>query len=460
MRIHPLPATLVAMPVLAAVAGPYWLGGRAEVAYRAAIAEMERQPQALRIIEQDYRRGWFSSTASLEFAPEGSDQDTDLRVRVVSNIAHGPRSAEGLTWPPAVAEIGSLVSLEHPVIQLDGVRVDTHLAWNGGGVADIRIPAIDQPPIGDAPGLRSSSGIGELSFSPEGPSVGHFDLSSLEVLGEDGSALLRLRNLHAEHSTRPWLPGVLVGTGEFTIAEVLGQSPEAAFEVKDLAIHFDARPDGELLMIGLHYGVGVLHIGTADYGPSQLKLSASRLDGQTLSTLQQDLVEVNDRALPEAMAEIAAAGVLMKHLPALVATEPQVAIDHLDLMTPDGLIQGRLSIGVRGLKGADVMAGTWLKRLVADGELSLPREIAVSLLILAQRERLLEEMAAKGLGSQDLTAEQEHALESSAATQVDTLAKEGWIKTDGARISSVIVLADGLLTVNGQPLPLDAALSL
>ena len=47
MRIHPLTTTLVALPVLAAVAGPYWLGARAEVAYRATVAEMERQPQAL-----------------------------------------------------------------------------------------------------------------------------------------------------------------------------------------------------------------------------------------------------------------------------------------------------------------------------------------------------------------------------------------------------------------------------
>ena len=460
MRIHPLTTTLVALPVLAAVAGPYWVGARAEVAYRATVAEMERQPQALQVIRQDYRRGWFSSTANLEIAPEGADQGTDLRIHVVSDIAHGPRSLGGLTWPPAVAEIGSQVSLEHPAIHLDGLRVDTRLAWNGGGVAQIRMPAIDQAPSDDAPGLRSAMGLGELSFSPEGPSAGRFDLPSLEVLAQDGSALLRLRDLHAEHNTRPWLPGIVVGTGEFTVAQVLGHSPDASLEAKDLTLGFEARPEGNLLMVALTYRIAELRIGEANYGPTHVELSASRLDGQTLKALQQDLVEVNGQGLPEAMAGIAAVGVLMKHLPALVAAEPQLAIDHLDLTTPEGPIQGRLSVGVKGLTGTDVMAGTWLKRLAADGELSLPRGIAVSMIALAQRERLLEERAVGEQDIQGLTAEQEQAIESFAAAQVDTLAQEGWITTDGVRLSSVIRLVDGLLTVNGHTLPLDAALPL
>ena len=460
MRIQPLIAALIAVPALAAVVGPYWLGERAELAYRTTLAEIQGQPQVMQVIHEDYRRGWFSSKASLELVPGTADQGTDLRLRVDSDVAHGPRSLAGLIWPPVLAEIRSRLALEHPAFHLEGVGIDTQLAWDGGGVSQLRLPAMELHATGEAPGLRSAAATGLVRFEPGGSSTGHLELPSLELVGADGAALLVLRDLQAEHSTTPWLPGILVGTGKLTVSEAYGSGATEPFVAEDLAFGFEAQPEDGLLGVRLSYGVGVLSVGDADYGPSRVEFRASRLDGAALSALQQDLGDLNAQGLPEAMAGIAAAGVLMKHLPALVAADPQLALDRLEVVTPQGPIQGRLAIGIKRLTGTDLMVGAWLERLVADGELSLPRSIAVALLAQAQRETLLETLAAEGRAEADLTQDEEQALESVAAAQLELLVQGGWVKDEGGRLTSVLRLADGVLTINGKPLPLDEAVPL
>jgi uncharacterized protein YdgA (DUF945 family) len=454
MRIQTLAAALIAAPALVVVVGPYWLGGRAELAYRTTFAEIRGRPQVMQVLREDYRRGWFSSKASLELVPSAADQGTDLRLRIDSDVAHGPRSLEGLNWPPALAEIRSRLALEHPDFHLEGVEIDTRLAWDGGGASQLRLPAMDLQAAGEAPGLRSAAATGMVRFEPGGSTTGHLDLPSLELVGADGAALLVLRDLQAEHSTTPWLPGILVGTGKVTVSEAYGSGATEPLVAEDLAFDFEAQPEDGLLGVRFSYGVGVLSVGDADYGPSRVEFRASRLDGAALSALQQDLGDLNAQALPEAMAGVAAVAVLMKHLPALVAADPQLALNRLEVVTPQGPIQGRLAIGTQGLTGTDLMVGAWLERLVADGELNLPRSIAVTLLAQGQRETLLETLAADGRAEADLTQDEEQALESVAATQLELLVQGGWVKDEGGRLTSVLKLADGVLTINGKPLPL------
>jgi hypothetical protein len=134
-------------------------------------------------------------------------------------------------------------------------------------------------------------------------------------------------------------------------------------------------------------------------------------------------------------------------------------MDRLDIATPSGPVTGRLALGVQGLTAADMDGrGTWLRRLVGDGELSLPRAVALALLTQVQRQKALE--AAEDHASGDFTPEQEQTMVDAAAAQIDDLLQEGWIAADGERLRTVLKLADGLLTVNGKTLPVGSAMPL
>jgi len=153
------------------------------------------------------------------------------------------------------------------------------------------------------------------------------------------------------------------------------------------------------------------------------------------------------------MAGIATAALLLKHLPALAAADPAFALDDLDILTPSGPVKGRLALGLEGLTAADLRGrGIWLRRLVGEGELSLPRAVALGLITELQRQ------AAAGDAFGAPGPETEQGLAEAAATQVDTLIQEGWIGTDGERLRTALRLSDGLLTINGKTLPLGGAL--
>jgi hypothetical protein len=97
-----------------------------------------------------------------------------------------------------------------------------------------------------------------------------------------------------------------------------------------------------------------------------------------------------------------------------------------------------------------------LRRLVGDGELSLPRAIALALLTQVRRQEALE--AAEDPASGDFTPEQVQTMADAAAMQIDALIQEGWIGADGERLRTLLKLANGLLTVNGKTLPIGGGL--
>jgi uncharacterized protein YdgA (DUF945 family) len=453
-------ALLAILLFVAVVAGPWFLGQRAERVYREGLAVVQSQPHGLRVVSEVYRRGWFGSEASVELTPAAGDLSEDLRVRIDSRIDHGPRTLSDLTWPPALARVASTVDLDHPKVHLAGVQADARIGWDGDGLIGIALPAMNQPASRDGPGLRTAPGHGELRFGPgTGRIAAILELPSLEVLGEGGTSLLTLRDVHAENSTTPWLPGLDIGSGNLSVAEVRAHGPDGGLAAQDLSLSVRSRPEGGLLDIHLSYRARVLRIDGADYAPSQAEFSATRLDGATLAALQQDMEGLSAQNLPEAMGGIATAALMMKHLPALAAVNPGVAMDRLDIATPSGPVTGRLALGVQGLTATDLSGqGTWLRRLVGDGELSLPRAVALALLTQVQRQKALETAADAAPG--DLTPEQEQAMADAAAEQIDDLLQEGWIGADGERLRTVLKLADGLLTVNGKTLPLGGALPL
>ena len=153
------------------------------------------------------------------------------------------------------------------------------------------------------------------------------------------------------------------------------------------------------------------------------------------------------------MAGIARLAVLLRHLPELAATNPSVAIKRLNIATPEGQASGHLTLGVQGLTETDLLSkGAWIQRLTGDGELSLPRRVALKLATRAILQKA--QGATDRQGQPALTADQEQAAADAATAQLDGLVSSGWISAEGDRIKTVLMLADGLLTINGKTLPI------
>jgi uncharacterized protein YdgA (DUF945 family) len=242
-----------------------------------------------------------------------------------------------------------------------------------------------------------------------------------------------------------------------TIAEVRAQVSDLVVEARDLRVDVRSSQNDGLLDLAVNYSVGELRIGGSDYAPAQIDIRIGGLRGEALAALQRDIEALATEGLPEAMAGIARLAVLIKHLPELAATDPRIAVERLDIATPEGPVSGHLTLGVQGLTGAD-LAGkqTWVRRLASDGDLSLPRDVALTLVARGLRQKALEAAAETQAG--ELTPAQEQAAtdaaNSAATIQLDALLRDGWMEAEGERLKTSLKLANGLLTVNGKTLPI------
>jgi hypothetical protein len=112
----------------------------------------------------------------------------------------------------------------------------------------------------------------------------------------------------------------------------------------------------------------------------------------------------------------------------LLAHEPELLVDRIGIVTPEGELALKGSIRLVGVTGVDVANGVagFLPRIVADLKLET---------VQAVLEKLPNGAQSVGMG-------------------VDN----GYLKREGSKLSSHVEFHDGKLSVNGKPLPLPAGL--
>lgn len=213
-------ATLLAATILGL---PWALGSRAQTVYDNALAQL--QEQGVGVLDSRYRRGWFTSDASVAIEVPQSPSQTQgaavVPLRLESQVAHGPWTYGSLRLLPSAALIESrlvfLVSGLEPI----ALWLTTRVELDGGGVMRVRLPEISIH--GAALGMAGADGSGELKFSPGFSSAaGWFEMPSLSLSTSKGVIRGRFsvvsQGLTTSEQPRPggWIER-LAGEGELIL---------------------------------------------------------------------------------------------------------------------------------------------------------------------------------------------------------------------------------------------------
>ena len=153
---------------------------------------------------------------------------------------------------------------------------------------------------------------------------------------------------------------------------------------------------------------------------------------------------------PEAAATLA----LLPLLDELLASDPLVALDRMQLDTPVGRIEGQLEARAVGLRLADAAqqgAAGLLAKLEGKASLRVPERV----LRAGFRQQALARLAAVGQAD-GKGAGREAEADRLAEEQLATLLAQELAVREGDRIATVATLRNGLLTVNGKTIPLAA----
>ena len=449
---------LVLLLAGAALGLPWFLGGEARAIYQDAIADAPAH--GLRVLDNRYERGWFSSHVLTELVVEPVQGQTgptgDIQLRIASRFAHGPWSLASPRLTPAASVVETRAEIRIPGFELPPLFLTTVIELDGSGVTRLRLPAVDRTGTRGLTRVQLDEAHGEVRFEPGfSTSDAWFDLPALTVDSEQG-AQLRLRGLRGKHAGSRWLGGLFVGEGGLTLEALAVRGPAGEIEVEGLSLDLKSSvPDGKLLDMHLEYRFDALRGMGADYTDARLALSLERLPGEEILALQQAMGEVTADAAAGSMAGLAVAAVLASHLPELLAQDPRLGLDSLEVTTPEGRIEANLWLGVKGLtREAMERPGAWLGHLVGAGELGMPRTSLLRLMEQWQRSQALDVLRQRDPEAQQIPPEFESQIQAAAREQVTDLVHAGWVSERSGRVLTSLELADSLITVNGKTLPL------
>jgi uncharacterized protein YdgA (DUF945 family) len=440
---------------------PGVIGFQMETRYQELLQQMPEL--GLSVIEEDYQRGWFGATAETELRislPEqGGDGDEDIRFTLSSAIAHGPLLSAGV----GLGEIDSEV-------KMDGERlfpaeypasIKTLIALDGSGRMQLELPAITLEPHGERPGADFSGLSGNLSFDAAFAEAKAEVRTAGVVIHGTGNSLIEIGPLTLDSRSWAGPAGLTLGNANFQLQRLLFNNPSAGGQVLLTGLGAEMESSDQEQMVGgsATYRLETAQIGGVNYGPALLQFEFSNFSAPVVARMQQQLEEMNNQNLSGQQQSMVVMSVLADNISQLLKHDPRVALRELRLVTPDGVVEGRVSLQSKGLLWEEIgQPGKLLDKLAADMSLRIPER----LLRLLLQQQAMQQIAQQYQQRSDLggevqlpDAEELQAVaETLASQQLDTLLTQGLLERDGDRIGTVAVLADGLLTINGKSVPL------
>lgn len=456
--------SLLTLLVLAVVFGaPAVIGIKAEARYQLAVERI--QQSGLKVISHSFDRGWFGSTAETGFLlvrPDYSaapSESESLRLSLKSTISHGPLVSNGV----GLAEIDSEIKFGEKAIFPPNYPAEIHtlVEFDGKGATRVNLPPADIAGSAEMPDLSFGGLSGEMKFDSRNRDIAlHSVLQHLRI-SSAGQKLAELGETRLETNSRTSVSGLMLGSGEFRMQRLMLRDSESGDQVvmNELAVSVESSEESEQVSAVAGYRMERIEVGGEVYGPGVLQVELKRLDGPVLARLQQNVAQLKNQTMSDAQRGMALLGVVMDAGSELLKSDPSIVIKPLRLVTPDGTVEGEISLRGDGLRMADISSIPALAgKLVADLSLRVPEKLFREMLIQQvgkELERQIAVMVEQGANAPEMDQDQLRQLaEQQVEEQLNHWLSQQIIERDGENLATVASLSSGLLTVNGKTVPL------
>jgi uncharacterized protein YdgA (DUF945 family) len=446
---------LFGLIVAASAATPGFVGIEAQRDYESLVAQLESA--GYRLEEQSYARGWFRSEARLRVAlpePHAAGAGPALPSVVLrSQVVHGPFLG-GDRLPFGLARIETEVGLDDRLLLAASPEapVQVFFGFDGRGELLLQAPA-RQIELVDGQVSADFAGVnGRVRFaSGRAEAQGFVAVPGLRLAAADGG-LAELRGARLDLAIEPGPSGLPTGGWRMEIESLKagGRSGDpAALSIEQLEVQGDSREQTGEVAVTADYRAAAVLVADQRYGPFDVRLRVAHLPATALVKLRDAVTEARGGPLPP---EAAATAALLPLVDELLAADPLVALDRLQVDTPAGRIEGQFEARAVGLRFADAarLGGVGLLSKL-DGSASL--RVPERLLRAAFRQQALARLAGAGQGGEE-RADHEAEADRLADQQLATLLAQELAVKEGDRIATVASWRNGLLTVNGKTIPL------
>ena len=453
-----------ALLVIVLLALPAAVGSITEARVRERVEAIDASPSAAAEVTS-FDRGWFRSTARIRLEAENVAQLADVagtplgvinRLPIVVEFAHGPIAVlDGVSFgwyrmvarpdvdEPRVAELTQTLAVPY-LFEFRG---------NGPYAGGLRFDADAPPfelPVEEASMLFSG---GTLAGTFDGRRLrGDAQVGSLDFTSPTGT--LTVRGLQASLDNELRSEYVMPGEASFSVAsisvgsEVQGAAP--MFETSNLKIDSDVDIDaaGELIAMRLNYGV------------DSVRLEGNELTAGSMVVTVRNLDVAAVEAYGAAASGAAAAGAdpttlaasLGPHLERALKAGPSLTLDPFRFRYDGEPFEGRIEVTTNPARLPPAGAVSLDNPLLLLGAVNTKADVRVS-------KPLADELAKLGARMQlsadpTISPDQlEYLAEAQSGLMLTMLVGQGVLIEDGDAYRAAFELADGVMTLNGNPLP-------
>lgn len=246
--------------------------------------------------------------------------------------------------------------------------------------------------------------------------------------------------------------GLDLSEGNFKISQVTFNQASSKGELQN----FELQGAGELQTDGVRYAVttkiGKLALPDDALGEKMdlsyvSNLELRRLDAGAVAEIQKTARELQKQRqmniISQEMLGIAILGKLMEVTPKLLAKSPELALTELNIKTPQGNLQGKLTVTVDGKKAATLNDFSQLTTAMqGQADFSITKTLLEKMMMVMLR------------GPEKMTADSQKQLKATSNEQIKDLVDKKYLVEAGDSYKLVAVFKAGQLTVNGQPIEL------
>jgi uncharacterized protein YdgA (DUF945 family) len=407
-----------------------WLLGFAiEKRFEAAIGEMREKAPYLAMTEHHFRRGWYDSQDDMTLEVSGAA----LTVHTV--IHHGPIcgwTCLGLAHADSRVEFGeplkSAIARSFGSMEPFGIR--SRLGFLGGGSTVVSSPAIEDAALQD--GVRVGWGglDADLTYGAGMDSYSmHVTAPRAMFSAADGKRFEVTATAFDDRSKRVLRTLLYEGDSTLTLGRVAFAGADGAGQVTvdNVRAVGSSHADGGFMAVTVKASTGAIATAPLTLTGVHFDFTARHLQIEALQALQAGMQQANaDSALAPAARTAQAMSVMKQQGAALLAQQPEIAIDQISVANAKGAAVLKGLVGLRGVTSADFADGADAKALLAKLDMDLD---------LTLDDALLRSIPGGPNGEK----------------QLQSLVDQGLVTHDNGKFHTAILFRHGQTTFNGKP---------
>ncbi len=358
------------------------------------------EKQGVKVTEVTYQRSWRHSSSEYQLYYPFSEIPSELHAFFGAMTLKSPAYSPGLEliaryeWEHGPWFFGKLARGHLKILLPLGVSkepillatIQMNVQWNGAVKGDFDISQLKLQTQDEAHTLMIGKGAGDFKYRSDVHWHTHIQLDAL-AYEEYQLPLYRLESLSIDKH-QAYYPAIdWLGSSHLKLNELKFMMHQNPWLLKKISSETNTQLVGKNINVNWLANIGSIMLDQGRYGPLQIEVSAENIDPAAWKTGAQLIKSFSqNNATFVTLQEISG---FSDFIAQWMSQEPQVALNHLSIQTPQGEVKLHGTLNTKMLpKSTEHTTADWLQALQLKLDIVVSKKLLESLMLDYSSQRL------------------------------------------------------------------------